>query len=122
MSATYVSTERRVSALGRPPADVQFALRRIEEFFSPLPKPGPADWLASQKEPGQTVSDYIHKARHPTPTQSTIYIQPLDPQIDSEMLSFLQQFASAYFHPTPVSVLPSLQLDQLGVPSRINLT
>lgn len=120
MASEYVSNQCRMQALRPIPANLEFAFSRLEDFFSPLSKPGPHDWLASQNEPGQTVSDFERGARCPTRSQGKVYIQPLDSQLDSEMLNFLQAFAAAFFHPATIAVLPALELAELRVASRMN--
>jgi archaemetzincin len=48
--------------------------------FAPLREPGPSDWLASRKEPGQTVAQYIADGPiAPTAERDVIYLQPIGP-------------------------------------------
>ena len=58
--------------------DLRDAMRAIEPFFRPMGKPGPSDWLATFKEPGQTFDEYIHSdPTLPADGRSVIYIQPI---------------------------------------------
>jgi len=90
--------------------------------FAPVPKPGPHDWLANHPEPGQSFEAFrrpfrltLDKARR------TIYLQPLGrfEQGKSPSLETLRRFAAAYF-PTPVAILPSMELSEEEVTTRIN--
>lgn len=53
-------------------------IQKIEPFFKPMGKPEQGDWLAGQKEPGQTFDEYIDSnPTVPTDERNVIYIQPL---------------------------------------------
>ncbi|MBL8123534.1 MAG: hypothetical protein KIT61_16450 [Pyrinomonadaceae bacterium] len=53
-------------------------IKKIEPFFKPMGKPEQGDWLAGQKEPGQTFDEYIDSSPTvPTDDRKVIYIQPL---------------------------------------------
>ena len=61
----------------RPPQLIA-AMEAVRPFFSPLPKPGPSDWLASFNEPGQTFAEYLSSdPTVPTAQRNTIYVLPL---------------------------------------------
>jgi len=50
----------------------------VKPFFSPLPVPGPSDWLATFHEPGQTFDEYLNSnPTVPTEERKTIYVLPL---------------------------------------------
>jgi len=54
------------------------AIEATKPFFTPLPTPGPNDWLASFHEPGQTFAEYIQSnPTTPTLERKTIYVLPL---------------------------------------------
>ena len=43
----------------------------------PIPKPGPHDWLAAHREPGQTFDDFLAmRPNRPTSARRVIYLQP----------------------------------------------
>lgn len=50
----------------------------VKRFFTPLPEPGPTDWLANFSEPGQTFVEYLNSdPTVPTADRRTIYVLPL---------------------------------------------
>ena len=54
------------------------AMAAVKPFFSPLPAPGPADWLSSFHESGQTFTEYLNSnPTIPTDQRKTIYVLPL---------------------------------------------
>lgn len=59
-------------------ADLREDIKKIEPFFKPMGKPEQGDWLAGQKEPGQTFDEYIDSSPTvPTDDRNIIYVQPL---------------------------------------------
>ena len=98
------------------------ATRRAFEYtshFSPIPTPGPDDWLRVHPERGQTVHEYL--ASHPNrpePPRDTVYLLPLGelPPERGPTLDELAGHARAYFG-LPVEVLPMRPLD---VPTRVH--
>jgi archaemetzincin len=82
------------------------------ESFLPIPKPGPSDWLATQKEEGQTFEEFLaSRPNRPDAKQSKIYLQPLgefDPLISPD-LNDLKAIAQAYFQ-MEISLLPGVPL------------
>jgi archaemetzincin len=50
----------------------------VVPFFHKLPAPGPTDWLANFKEPGQTFDEYLNaNPTVPTADRRTLYVLPL---------------------------------------------
>jgi len=48
-----------------------------DEDFQPVPVPGPQDWLAVHREPGQTFDDFRRSQAHrPDAQRRVIYLQP----------------------------------------------
>lgn len=88
--------------------------------FKPIPKPGPADWLAQHPEPGQTFDQFVRgKPNRPDRRRNTIYFLPIgqfDPKT-SPPLEHLKACAEAYFQ-LKVKVLPAADLDGLKLTSR----
>jgi archaemetzincin len=53
-------------------------IKKIEPFFKLMGKPGPIDWLATNREQGQTFEEYIDaNPMIPTAERRVIYVQPL---------------------------------------------
>ncbi len=54
------------------------SVKSIEPFFKPMGKSEKSDWLAANKEPGQTFDEYVASAPTlPTDLRRVIYVQPL---------------------------------------------
>jgi archaemetzincin len=83
---------------------------------APLPPPGPNDWLANHREPGQTFEQFVaSRPNRPDARHRTIYLQPLG---GFRMpLEPLQRFAEAFFM-MPVTALPATGIE--NVTSRRN--
>ena len=93
-----------------------------DSSFSPIPVPGPMDWLASHAEVGQTFEQFVaSKPNRPGGGRGVIYLQPIGdfPASDAPSLDFLQKYASAFFG-LPVKVQPSISLKGSGARSRQN--
>ncbi|KAH3760552.1 Zn-dependent protease [Pelomyxa schiedti] len=66
-------------------------------FFQPIARPGPGDWLWSQRECGQDFDSFLATCGTPSAKASlrdTVYLLPLG-HLDID-LHFLQRFAQAY--------------------------
>lgn len=67
-----------------PPASPSKRARRLLaiddlETFPALPEPGPSDWLAQHAEEGQSLAQFLARARRDvTETRHTLRLQPLD--------------------------------------------
>jgi archaemetzincin len=105
--------------------DLPPTIRRVFEpgdDFSPVPVPGPQDWLTIQKEPGQTYKEYVRSGPvKPESRRNIIYFQPvgLFPEGKSPSLGSLEEFAHAFFT-LEVRVLPALSLKDHKLTTRIN--
>ena len=116
-------TTRRhaIGSLSDAPSNVAAAIRAIIPLFKPIPKPGSSDWLANHNEEGQTFDDYkmypknmVDKKRH------TIYLQPLEEQIDEDFVETLRKFTESFYYGMNVKVNPWTDVKKLGVASRKN--
>ncbi len=90
--------------------------------FKPMPAPGPHDWLAHHKEPGQTYNEYIKsRPAKPNKIRHIIYLQPIGkfPEEQSPSLKMLKEFGEAYFA-IDFKILPALALNDHNFTTRIN--
>ena len=97
----------------RPPRLVA-AMEAVKPFFSPLPKPGPTDWLASFNEPGQTFAEYLNsKPTVPTEERKTIYVLPLGKFTarQDDAIRITSQYLEA-FYGLPVKTLPQRSISR----------
>jgi archaemetzincin len=77
-----------------------------------MPLPGPHDWLALHREPGQTFTAYLaNRPNRPTPERHTIYVQPIGPTTEAQarVIDLVAAFLGRYFD-LPVRVRPALPL------------
>lgn len=116
--------EARAAALG-PLDDLSPTLRaalRPELDDLPIPRPGPDDWLAQQRERGQTHAQYLRGGfNRPDERRRTIVVMPIG-ELDEGMpaIADLVDFVGRYFQ-LPARAAPTLAVDQLtdlGVRSR----
>jgi archaemetzincin len=97
------------------------ALEVIIPLFKPVPKPNSGDWLASHHEDGQTYEEYASQPKNiVSDKRKTIYIQPVEENIDKDFVENLRKFTKAYYFGLETKVLPTLDLAKLKVGSRIN--
>ena len=88
--------------------------------FSPIPVPGPEDWLSLHPERPQTVLDYIEsRPNRPEAPRNVIYILPVGslPAERGPTVEELAEYARRFFG-RPVEVMPVRPLDELDVPTR----
>ncbi len=109
-----------VGSLEHLPASRRRAFQ-YTSHFSPIPLPGPSDWLSLHPERGQGVEDYL--ASHPNRPESPhdhIYIQPLS-ELSAERgptVGELAEYARRFFG-RDVTVLPIVPFESLDVPTRM---
>jgi archaemetzincin len=111
---------RRAIGLG----DMAIETHRLYEpgdSFAPIRKPRPGDWLAEQREHGQTFAEYVRsRANRPDKKRRTIYILPLGRfSKDAPSFAVIARFARIYFG-LPVRVLPAIAVAKVGPTERVN--
>lgn len=112
--------ERAVGPLEHLPATDRAAFR-YTSHFSPIPAPGPEDWLSVNPERGQTVQDYIDSHPNEPEPRDHIYILPVGPlpYERGPTTDELAEHARRFFG-MPVVVLPVRPLHELNMPSRVH--
>ncbi|HUT37098.1 MAG TPA: archaemetzincin [Planctomycetota bacterium] len=101
-------------------AAIRAAMEKLRPLATKLGKPGPSDWLARHKEPGQTFEEYLaSQPTGPTEKRRTIYVQPLGdftkPQ--RQIITLAADFMGRYFT-LPVKVLDDLPLSLIPARAR----
>lgn len=116
--------KQRLSAVGSlagTPIKIKKTLQAIIPMFSPIPKPGPSDWLYEHDEDGQTYETYksypINWIKAP---KNVIYIQPLEIEIHKDFINQLEIFCRAFFFGVEVKIKPTLDINKLEIKNRIN--
>ena len=118
--------QKRLEAIGRTdglPAVLQRALAP-DDSFQPVPVPGPSDWLAVHREPGQTFEQFRRlRPNQPDAHRRIIYLQPLGafPEQQSPSLEKLGEYAAVFFQ-MEVKVLAPVSASAGGFTSRTNST
>ena len=117
-------TQKQLEAIGvtngLPPA-LQRALAP-NDSFEPVPVPGPGDWLAVHREPGQTFEEFRRShPNRPDAQRRIIYLQPLGafPEGQSPSLEKLREYAAAFFQ-MEIQALTSVGTNAVGFTSRTN--
>lgn len=96
------------------PPQLAAAMTAVKPFFAPLPSPGPTDWLASFKEPGQSFAEYIGSTPTvPTDERKTIYVLPLGTFTDkqSQVIAKTSVYLEAFFG-LSVKTLPQRSIER----------
>lgn len=118
------SHEERVKAIGRL-NDLPMLIKKAfepSEHFSPIPMPGPGDWLSVHREPGQSFEEYVKlNPLKPDKVRKFIYIQPIGTFIRgvNPPISLLVRFTEAFFC-MKVKLLRPVMLSDISVKTRIN--
>lgn len=92
--------------------DLRLLIRMLSPLHEKIHEPGPSDWLAQHKEPGQRFEDYLTcKPVTLTPKRRTLYIQPLGELKgrQKEIVDLSAEFMGLYFG-TDCRILESLPL------------
>ena len=116
--------QQGLEAIG-PTNGLSDVLRRAftpDDSVEPVPVPGPSDWLAVHREPGQTFEQFRgSRPIRPDAHRRIIYLQPLGvfPEQQSPSLEKLREYAAAFFQ-TEVKALPPVSVDTGGFTSRTN--
>lgn len=116
--------QKRLEAIGTTdglPAALQRALAP-DDGFQPIPVPGPSDWLAVHREPGQTFEEYRRShPNRPDTQRRIIYLQPLGafPEQQSPSLEKLREYAARFFQ-MEVKALAPVTMSAGNFTSRTN--
>jgi archaemetzincin len=90
-------------------------MENIRPLFTKKKAPGADDWLANQKEPGQTFDAYrASDPNRPTPKRTKIYLQAIGnfPKEQTEAIAALRRFMHILFG-LEVKFLPELGLEKI---------
>ena len=115
---------QRLEAIGATnglPDPLQRALAPDGDF-QPVPVPGPGDWLAVHREPGQTFEEFRRsQPNRPDARRRILYLQPLGefPERQSPSLESLRQYAAGFFQ-VEVKALAPIGISASGFASRAN--
>jgi archaemetzincin len=116
--------QKRLKAIGATNG-LPTALQRAftpDDDFQPVPVPGPQDWLAVHREPGQMFDDFRRsQPNRPDARRRIIYLQPLGDfrAQQSPSLEMLRQYAAEFFQ-MEVKALAPIRISASGVTSRTN--
>jgi archaemetzincin len=116
--------QKRLEAIGTTdglPARLQRALAP-DDSFQPVPVPGPSDWLAVHREPGQTFEEFRRShPNRPDAQRRTIYLQPLGAfsEQQSPLLEKLREYAAGVFQ-MEVKALAPVTISAGSFTSRTN--
>jgi archaemetzincin len=103
--------QKRLEAIGTTdglPAALQRALAP-DDSFQPVPVPGPSDWLAVHREPGQTFEEFRRShPNRPDGQRRIIYLQPLGNFLEqqSPSLEKLREYAAGFFQMEGKALVP----------------
>ena len=120
----YQSKDTRIKALGPISNISSNSLKKIltsyEPYHQPMPIPEKGDWLSSQKESGQTFSEFmLSKISKPSATRKKIYINPLQPMSDT-FLNNCMIYCQNFFYPLEIKLVNLCDIKKLKIESRIN--
>jgi len=107
LSAPETATEKNSA-----PPQLLNAMKAVEPLFQPMPAPGPNDWLATFKEPGQTFDEYINSSPTvPTSERNKIYVLPLGNFTDKQrqVIDVTSSYLGAFFG-LAVETLPQQEI------------
>ncbi len=114
--------QQRLEAIG-PTTGLSAVLQRAfaaDDAFPAMPTPGPNDWLAAHREPGQTFEEFQRsRPNRPNVQRRTIYLQPLGAFPEQQNLEKLREYA-AHFFQMEVKVLTPISISAGGFTSRTN--
>ncbi len=101
-------------------ASLTEAMAKLKPLHTTIRKPGPGDWLAQHKEPGQTFAEYTrYRPVTPVGKRCVLYIQPLGKftATQRKIIGLTAEFMELYFN-TPVKVAKDLPLSVIPASAR----
>ena len=124
MKSEYQPKETRIQALGPllniSPNSLKKILEESELYHKPMPYPEEDDWLSSNKELGQTYSQFINTRMNKTSSiRKKIYINPLQSMSDhfvNNCIIYCQNF----FYPLEIKFKKFCDIKELNIESIIN--
>ena len=102
------------------PAFYQAAADKIRPLFQTKKLAQPGDWLADQKEPGQTFAQYLTTdPNRRTATRAKLYLQPIGDftAMETSMVGKLKEFMQRFFG-LDVVILDKIGLEKIPSSSR----
>jgi len=94
-------------------------LSTADNYHTPVSTPKEGDWLYSQKECGQTFSQFLSDGNNKvSPNRKTIYINPLQ-NMDQQFLNNCLLYCQSFFYPMQVKIINIASLKSLHIESRI---
>ena len=114
----------RLRAIGQisnlPENSLKKILSTADNYHTPVSTPKEGDWLYSQKECGQTFSQFLSDGNNKvSPNRKTIYINPLQ-NMDQQFLNNCLLYCQSFFYPMQVKIINIASLESLHIESRIN--
>ena len=103
-----------------PVKRLEQTIPRLVPLHSKLPKPGPRDWLAQHREPGQTFKEYLAcQPVRPVGKRNVIYVQPLGDftKTQHRIVELTARFMGLYFN-TKVTIRKDLPLSVIPAKAR----
>src|SRR5437016_11104818 len=108
-----------IGATDTLPAVLQRAFAPADDF-APIPVPGPQDWLAVHREPGQTFDEFRGAdPNRPDEKRYILYLQPLGEFEQRPSVEVLCQYAAGFFQ-IQVKLLPPVNISARQFASRTN--
>ena len=94
-------------------------LKTAELYHKPMPPPQKGDWLYSQKEQGQTFSQFMKYNLNKPSKNKIIYINPLQ-EMSQSFLDNCILYCQSFFYPLNIKLAKISNLKSLKIESRIN--
>ena len=94
--ANAIQKQRSVSI-----SAIKKTIKKLKPLHSPIPKPQPGEWLATQRESGQTFAQWLRiKPIILTPARKKLYVQPIGEFTDkqTEIIKLSADFLAIYFN------------------------
>lgn len=94
-------TRQNVQTQDQAVPKIKQARQSVVQFFRPMGKPQPMDWLANNQESGQTFEEYLSASPMlPTEQRKVIYIQPIGnfTSTQKKIISLTAEYMQAFYN------------------------